>query len=243
MTVLINNVKYDVPGVSTTCVDEDPTRLTLDSHCYRRRVPATGETPLAFVAHTIHGVLPKPPSVTPGAGSANREYLVVKNWNRGAAGNPPRSASAHFVVGYDGHVVNPLDLALVASYSVGTVPRGSKVLADRVNGWTISLEMCQLADGRVYQATLDATAALFDWLAGHFGIPRVYPGDASAEWNTHELARQTLLDHRGVFGHRNCKPSNRGVGDPGPPIFNVLQVKGWAAWQIDRDELADDREG
>src|SRR3990167_327233 len=121
----------------TQCTPENPTQLTLNRKCYRVRDTGKGEGALASVAHTIHGNVSKPQILLPGAWPANREYLVVKNWNRGAANKvKPRYASSHLVVGYDGHIVSPLDLVVNASFSVSTVPKGSKKLADSVNGWT-----------------------------------------------------------------------------------------------------------
>lgn len=216
----------------TQCTPENPSQLTLNKKCYRVRDVGKGEGALAGVAHTIHGNVAVPQTLLPGAGPANREYLVVKNWNRGAVAKPkPRVASSHLVVGYDGHIVSPLDLVVNASYSVGTYPKGSTKLADSINGWTISVEMCQTDKDkgwRLYQATVDATAAILDWCATRFSWPKVFPGKPDGTWVSAKFPRAVLLSTRGLFGHCNVANADRGAGDPGKFVFNVLYKDyGW----------------
>lgn len=165
------------------------------------------------ILHTTKGTWPQ--HVAPGAGQPGRAQVVADFWR----GDPQHSA-AQLVVDLDGSVVCLCDLARVMAYH-----------AEGSNPWSVGIEMYQLSDGGIYDATLAATAVLVQALCGHLGIPEQMPdryqGEPLQRMETGAGAQRRNHggpDCVGVFGHRH-NTGNRGRGDPGDEIFARLDFE------------------
>lgn len=177
------------------------------------------------IVHTTKGAWPQ--RVVPGAGLGDRAKVVADFWR----GDPAHSA-AHLVVDLDGTVVCLADLARVEAYH-----------AERSNPWSVGIEMYQLSDGGLYEATLDATARLVVALCDHFGIPEQMPRGPyrNAPLRRMEMGSGSTRSQSGgpncvgVFGHRD-NTERRGRGDPGDEIFTRLSALGFEGWDYDAGE-------
>lgn len=168
-----------------------------------------------IILHTTKGIWPQ--TVIPGAGPPGHGESVARFWQ----GDPTHS-SAPIVVDCDGTVACLSDLARTAPYH-----------AEMSNDWSIGIEMYQLADGSLYEATLKATAQLVLGLAWLARVPLQVPAGpyrniplARMETRSGETRRQTGGPNLvGVFGHRD-NTERRGRGDPGDAIFDELELLG-----------------
>lgn len=170
-----------------------------------------------IIVHTTKGQWPQ--SVRPGAGLPGKAQVVADFWR----GDPAHSA-AHLVVDLNGVAACLCDLAETEAYH-----------AEGSNAWSIGIEMYQLEDGALYDATLEATATLVKFLCERFGIPFQMPRGpyrnrplSRMETVQPSTGKRTQLggpDCVGVFGHRD-NTSNRGAGDPGDEIWRRLAARG-----------------
>lgn len=167
------------------------------------------------VLHTTKGSWPQP--ILPGAGPGGSARVVAEFWR----GDLTHSA-AQIVIDADGTVACLCDLAYVAAYH-----------AEMSNDWSVGIELYQIAGGGVYQATLDAAAALVPALCDALGIPfQIHAGAYGGK----PLVRMERLDNTGrhqlggpdvvgVIGHRD-NTNNRGRGDPGDAVYAALIAAG-----------------
>jgi hypothetical protein len=170
-----------------------------------------------LILHTTKGLWPQP--VRPGAGQPGRARDVADFWVR-----DPIHSAAQLVVDVDGTVACLGDLVRCEAYH-----------AQASNPWSVGIEMYQLADGSIYEATLAATATLVAALCPLLGIPeqmpRGYNGAPLARMETMDGDRRRQLGGPtavGVLGHRS-NTSARGRGDPGDAIWQWLSVLGFEA--------------
>ena len=219
--------RVKLPGLSIIGPGDHPW-ARLDPHDYRLRPKNTWIRQI--IIHTTKGLWPQ--KTIPGAGPGGRARDVADYWS----GNSD-SGGAHLVVDDDGTVLCLCDLGLVEAYHATTS-----------NAWSIGIEMYQFADGRIREATLDATVRLVTALCDGtdswegFHIPLQVPEDYQGV-----IERMRLHggpDCVGVFGHRDqawkfpwqltaekrlAYPNgyaNRGRGDPGDEIFTRLTSAG-----------------
>jgi len=177
------------------------------------------------IVHTTKGIWPQP--IRPGAGPGGADKVVADFWR----GDPAHSA-AQLVVDTDGSVACLCDLATIGAWH-----------AEGSSPWSIGLEMYQLGDGGIYEATLDATARLAQALCVIAGIPEQMPRGPfrGAPLRRMEVgsgkARRNLggADCIGVFGH-NHNTGNRGRGDPGDAIWQRLAALGFEGLDYDGGE-------
>lgn len=160
-----------------------------------------------------------------------------RGWDRDYAARQSgddRAASAHIAIDADGSYGCYADLARVATYH-----------ASHMNGISIGIECYQEPDGTVYAATLEGCADVVDVLTRIFGIQRQFPLERAICKRFADIVpsnKYTYIPHgnrgrdfSGVLGHRNLT-RNRGIGDPGDPIFGVLKVRGYEAYSVDDGE-------
>lgn len=177
------------------------------------------------IVHTTKGVWPQ--RIAAGAGPGGSDRVVADFWH----GDPAHSA-AQLVVDTDGTVVCLCDLARVEAYH-----------AEASNPWSVGIEMYQLADGTLYDATLEATAALIQALCGAFGIPEQMPRGPyrNAPLRRMEMGSGSTRSQSGgpncvgVFGHRD-QTERRGRGDPGDEIWRRLAARGFEGHDYDSAE-------
>lgn len=204
--LLIADVVVDVPGVEV----ENPLTASwckLGPEDYRTR----RETWIRqIILHTTKGIWPQ--HVIPGAGPGGKDTDVANYWRLSDEGRK-RSSSAPIVVDTDGSAGCLADLVRVAAHH-----------ATVSNPWSIGIEMYQLADGGIYEATLATTVAICKVLCETLSIPFQISADAYAG-----APLQRMLtggpDCIGLFGHR-ANTADRGRGDPGDVIFRELEFAG-----------------
>ncbi len=230
--LVIDDRRVPVRGLESTSFLEEPAIGLTSQRDFRVR--QRDEWIRAIVLHTRMGA---PVVVRPGKGpNIGWDEVLGRRFSR-----DERSASAHIAVDADGSFACLADLKRVVAYHAG-----------HVNDISIGIEMYQATDGGVWESTLRSTVMICDVLTRVFGIQRQYPKE-------HGLCRrlaspavgltpQTRLayaaggargrDFCGVYGHRNVT-GNRGRGDPGDQIFDLLSQAGYEAYAIDRGDDLD----
>jgi hypothetical protein len=132
-----------------------------------------------------------------------------------------RAASAHFVVAFDGAVIQVADIADRTWHACGS------------NYFTLGIEHDQHLDGRYNQDTLDAGLLLLDVLTYLTGVQRWIPMSRGAPDISH-LARMSKgfegRDVRGVWFHAN-RPE-RDSGDPGPAVPLTYLAAGYEGFDV-----------
>lgn len=219
--LIIRGQKVELPGrVGRSFVDDDRLRLTSYRDFRPRR---EGEVVRAIVLHTRWGVEPR---VLPGVGPNHR-------WDELLAGRfsaDERSASCHVAIDADGSYGCFADLATTATYH-----------GNHLCGSTVGLELYQERDGTMWQSTLVAAADVCDLMTRAFGIQRQFPIEhdicprlaSGNPGRRHEFidGAGDGRDFVGLVGHRNIT-RNRGPGDPGAPIWQLLQARGYEAFEL-----------
>lgn len=224
--LLINGSAVEVPGVHVLNVRDDA-RLRLDgSDCRARRTTWVRQV----IVHSTGGKWPQP--IRPGSGPGGEGLRYADIWH-----TEPVHSGAHILVESNGNAACLADLAITAAYH-----------AEASNDWSVGIEMAQLPDGSLYQATIDATVAITRTICDTMSIPfqihdATYHGEPLLRMEaTDGTHRQQLggLDCVGVFGHRD-QTGQRGSGDPGDAIYTALVAGG--AEQLDYSTGTDLRIG
>jgi hypothetical protein len=213
--LIINDREVPVEGVQIITYRDDP-RLALrvgsPSGSNDGRTRAANAWVRLVVIHTTKGIPggtdQRPQDIRPGLGPATEAGArTARFWS-----TDPKSSGAHLVVDHDGVVTQLADLQLVAAYHAGHT---------LVNNDSIGIEMYQGAGAELYRGQLDVTAKVVDAITREFGIQRQVPDRYRGA-----LERFDLRDAVGVVGHRDVS-DNRGLGDPGDAVFEVLATRGY----------------
>lgn len=215
--MLINGVWNAVPGLAVTRPTSNggPPWNRLGPDDYRARKTRWIRQ---IIIHTTGGHWPQP--VLAGVGPGGHARQILEMWLGSDRGGGERiHSAAQIVVDYDGTVYCAADIATCTAYH-----------AEMSNDWSVGIEMCTHGDGSIYQATIEATAALVRWLCATLGIPEQ---TQRGPYLNRPLARMELQAPRrqlggpdcvGVFGHRD-NTSERGRGDPGDAIWVALGLE------------------
>lgn len=210
MAVVIAGQPEEIPGVHTVSWLEDPRLRLRKLEDFHPRPPAWIRQ---IVLHTTKGLPARagdlPQQVLPGLGApVDAGERCAQYWSHDG-----RQAGAHLVVDQDGTVACCVDLGTEAAYHAGVV-----------NNLSIGVELYQGAHGELYEGQLQATLALVDWLTRRFGIQRQIPHRYTG--GPIRRLEEGGANCVGVFGHRDVT-ANRGPGDPGSAIFDVLGEAGY----------------
>lgn len=230
MGLLINGVLRKVPGLTIIppASHGGPSWAQLGIDDYK---PRSTTWVRQVLVHTTKGIYPQ--HEIPGTGPGGAAKTVADFWA------DPAHSAAQIVVDTDGSIVCLCDL--------GTM---SALHAEASNPWSNGIEMYQLSDGGIYQATLEATVRLIIALtlsgapvSGLFPIPAQLP---RLPYRNRPLARMETgtgstrkqlggPDLCGVFGHRD-NTERRGQGDPGDLIYHRLGAMGFEQLNFDAGE-------
>lgn len=179
------------------------------------------------IIHTTRGIPGggnnTPQSVNPGSGpDLGKEFDVNNYWTTSDA-----QSGAHLIIDTDGSIGCIADLQTEKMYHAGD--RG-------VNRTSIGIEIYQMGDGSIYESSLIACVKLCNALAELFGIQKqihwpykkgpVFRLDAGGS------------DCVGFFGHRDVS-NNRGAGDPGDIIMEMLMADGYEFFDFSESEDID----
>lgn len=218
MGVIIRGAEIEVPGLLVQNFKDEP-KFGLKPNDGRKR-PNTWVR--GIVLHTTKGIPggkdKRPQKIKTGNGpNHERDEKVAMMWSLDA-----RNAGAHLVVDSDSSWVNTCDLQDFAAYHAGNV-----------NNVTIGIEIYQEGDAGLYEEQLASVVSMCDFLTRTFSIQR------QVHWPYHKHAiKRGLrrgLDMVGCYGHRDCS-NNRGPGDPGDTILQMLCDAGYESFDFAEDE-------
>jgi len=175
-----------------------------------RSVP--GRIVSSVVLHTTQGIWrpeAAPGDVGPGGRGAENN---ARYWRR-----EKRSAGAVLLIDSDGSVVQTHYLIPVVAWH-----------AREASMRSIGVEFVQESTGRVYACQWRTCAEIVRAvIASNHAQVRIQNPDGSIQvrtnYDTHEaLRRKVTPDTRGIFGHRDVRPEDRGRGDPGDFVMNGI---------------------
>lgn len=233
MSVVIDGIKIEIPGLTTrswldTTDPLAPPANVKDSLKNDRKISG-------IVIHTTRGLrdgsIKLNPDGTPFVSTDEKAGMAyARYWSRKDA----QAASAALIVCHNGTVLCISDLRDEVTWH-----------ATGANNFTIGIEMCQYLNGTLTKATYDSTVKLVNFLTAHFGIQRQIPTTVK---NNKKVPASGIIprlnqdnsgpagrDFYGVFGHRNIT-RNRGPGDPGNVIFELLLEHGYEGFDLSKDE-------
>lgn len=177
-----------------------------------------------IILHTTLGIPGgkdhRPQVILPGLGpSTDTELNIAHFWStNGAAGG------AHLIVDFDGSVSCLADLQTEVTYH-----------ATSVNSVSIGIEIAQRqVDAALYEEQLVCVVQLVDWLTKRFRIQRQIPSRYTYGSPIGRLVAGGR-DIIGVAGHRD-QTTNRGPGDPGDRIFELLRDAGYEPFDFSAGE-------
>lgn len=212
--LIIDGKEVDVPGVKIRNFKDEP-KLAL-----RVGQPAANDggvrtLPISLVIlHTTKGIPDasdkRPQVIKPGFGpNTQAEDRTADFWS-----SDPTASGAHIVVDHDGSAACLADLKTVCAYHAGQY---------EVNQRSIGIEIYQGNSAEMYEGQLDNVRKIVDTLTVYFGIQRQIP-DRYPNNTPIPRLKKGGRDIIGVFGHRDVS-DQRGFGDPGDVIMNVLAKK------------------
>lgn len=220
MTVILNQTKFDVPGLKTVSWrDQEAATIGLKevTHKSPRSTWVRG-----IVCHTIHGVLG---NLLPGLGpkttvaEAQARYQV----------NTDRQVSWDFTCDMNGDWLVQNDPLLHYTWQ-----------ATSVNGYTCGFEMVQHPNGDLYEDQVAKAVLFVDFLTAKLGIQRQIPWDMKNDCPPKGLIGRIAgpgagKDVVGVYCHYH-QTSSRGPGDPGPWLQKALKDAGYETYAFDGDD-------
>lgn len=231
MPLVIDGRQVPVPGLQSCNFTEDARyALKLGTGWRPRRTRWVRSIGI----HTRLGLSVKPILSPKNPKGRSWDEVFARRMNADGA----RYAGAHIAVDDDGSFACIADCARAAAYHAG-----------HMNEVSVGIEMYQDTDGSVTSATLEATVILCDVLTRELGIQRqtvletghlarlasTVPGTSAASRAGWMKGGRAGADFVGVWGHRNAT-RNRGMGDPGSPIFGLLASAGYEVYRVERDQ-------
>lgn len=214
--ILLDGILHDVPGLRIVppASHGGPAWNYLDPGDYHAR-PGR---PHLLLDHTTGGLWPQ--RIFPGVGLPGHAEQIAKMWSGQDRGGGDRIHSgAPFLVDFDGTIYCLQDSLRCAAYH-----------AELANDVSIGIEHCTTPDGSIYQATLDASAALHLALCDLLSIPHQVHAAAyrNQPLSRCETGRKTAAhdgrvqsrcaDLYGILQHRD-QTSERGRGDAGDALI------------------------
>jgi len=218
MGLIIRGQELEVPGITIqNFLDEPKFKLKPTDGKPRPNTWVRG-----VVIHTTRGIPGgkdrRPQVIKPGLGpNHERDEKVALMWSL-----DDRRAGAHLIVDSDASWVQTADLQDFAAYHAGNV-----------NTVTIGIEIYQQGDAVLYEGQLESVVKMVDFLTKTFSIQRQFHWP----YKKHAIKRglRRGIDMVGVYGHRDCS-NNRGPGDPGDAIMEMLGDAGYEAFDFEEDE-------
>jgi hypothetical protein len=175
-----------------------------------------------IVLHTTRGIPGgkdrRPQVIKPGLGpNHKRDEKVALMWSL-----DKRKAGAHLITDSDASWVQTADLQDFAAYHAGNV-----------NTVTIGIEIYQQGDAVLYEGQLENVVQMVDLLTRIFSIQR----QLHWPYKGHAIKRglNRGLDMVGTYGHRDVS-NNRGPGDPGDAIMEMLIDAGYESFDFEENE-------
>ena len=168
----------------------------------------------SFVLHNTQGVWPQ--TIIEGAAPRGmRAENVLSMWRR-----DKRTASTPLVIDTDGSTVQAHYLVPVVAFHAKTA-----------NARSIGAELVMETPGKLYTASMETAARIIHGLiqSGHPQFKILNPPGMGQELPWLEIRTNyptngkkppmVPVQQRGVFGHRDVRPMDRGRGDPGDAVM------------------------
>jgi hypothetical protein len=216
--VLIRQHEIEVPGL-TVLNPFDEIIYALADEDYRDR-PNTWVR--GIVLHTTKGIPGgrdrRKQNIRQGIGpNTRRDERLAKMWSL-----DDRKAGAHLIADHDASWVCTCDLQEHSAFHAGNV-----------NNVTIGIEIYQGNDAELYETQLLSVVHMVDFLTRTFSIQR----QIHWPYKRHAIKRglRRGIDMVGIYGHRDCS-NNRGRGDPGDAIFEILNDHGYESFDYEENE-------
>jgi hypothetical protein len=227
MPIVINGQRIVIPDVESGCYLDNPKYTFTDKKDFGIRASKVQ----SICIHTRMGIWPQ--TFTDVGKDRDWDEIGVKN-----ASNDDRIASWHISVDADGSYVSHLDAVKHKAYHCG-----------QCNDTSIGIELYQDSLGGISLPTLATGVKLVDTLTRQLGIQRQYAtermisprfargtkGKDAAADRAYLPGGKSGADFVGVFGHRNAT-TNRGKGDPGDKIFEMLAAAGYEGFEVDKNQ-------
>ncbi len=160
--------------------------------------------------------------IKPGLGpNTSAEDKTALYWS-----TDPTPSGAHIVVDHDGSAACLADLKTTCAYHAGQF---------EVNLRSIGIEMFQGSNAELYEGQLDAVRKIVDVITAIFGIQRQIPDRYRINTPIPRLQKSGGKDLFGVVGHRDIS-DQRGKGDPGDAIMDVLASHGYERFDFFADQ-------
>lgn len=198
----------------------DDVRLKLGKEDAKKRTSSIRQIILHSTRGIPGGQIKIPQYIKPGGGGdLGREFITSQYWLK-----DPKSSAAPLIIDADGSIGCICDLLEYATYHAAQKD---------VNASSIGIEMYQLSDGGIYQATLDSCVKLVNALTEIFWIQR----QVHLPYKKGPIKRLSSggRDCVGVFGHRDVS-GNRGLGDPGDIIMEMLVQAGYEKFDFSKNQ-------
>lgn len=219
---VVNGQEIEVPGIAVRNFKDDPkialrVGRTDGSNDGKRRTTTVS----MVVIHTTKGIPggkdKRPQVILPGVGPDTKaEDRTASYWS-----TDPTPSGAHIVIDHDCSVGCLADLMTVCAYHAGN---------SEVNNRSIGIEVYQGAKAEMYEEQLLTLVRVVDFITAHFGIQRQIPG-LYKNRPVPRLDDGGGRDFYGVVGHRDVS-DQRGEGDPGNPIMDLLEKKGYERFDL-----------
>jgi hypothetical protein len=223
MPLVIQGQKVSVPGLESSSFVDDPT-LGLGREDQK---PRTTPWVRNITLHTRMGIAPQRIM----ARGEDRRWDEAFGRRMRAT---DRRAGAHVAIDADGSFACHADLVKTEAFH-----------AAHADDAAVGIEIYQDAEGRVWRASLRACVAIVDVITRELGIQRQIPEERGICMRFARDVRSDRLDYVpggrsgrdfvGVFGHRNAT-RNRGPGDPGDEIFDMLAEAGYERFTVDAED-------
>lgn len=224
MSLVFDGVRVDIPDIDSACFLDNPRFGFTDKRDFKVRK----DTPTSICLHTRMGVWPQ--KVVKQVKNRRWDEVGVRRGN-----SDDRTASWHISIDADGSFVCHLDLITTEAYH-----------ASQTNPYSIGIEMYQTLDGTITEATLNTAVKICDVIVDYLGLKKQFPTSdkicqafARPDGKWHKYRKRAYMrggksgkGFSGVFGHRNAT-RNRGKGDPGDVIFEMLESAGYKPVDVD----------
>lgn len=226
MSVVLNDVKMEVPGVKTlSWLDGNPKIKRVTDKNPRKRQTRV------IVCHTHHGV---PGDLVSGVGPNTTIDEKLAQYQV----STDRYVSWDYTIDANGDVTWQSDPIKEYTFQAGDI-----------NDISLGFELVQVvtktnANGdpiraNLFEEQINKAVLMLDFLTAKMGIQR------QILWNKKEnkpvlkplkrLSEQNCQDFVGILGHRNLT-DNRGPGDPGDFIFEALKAAGYELFDVSAEE-------
>lgn len=217
--LIVNNVPLVTPFKSVNWRDNPALRPANEDYGWRaKRADGSVRQFEMVTLHSTSGIWPQ--EIRTGLGpSTQRPINIVSSWRRDG-----RQAAAHLIVDFDGTVYQTADLLLEVTWH-----------AQGMNRRSVGIECVQdPTGGGMYVGQLEREADVCDWLAtlpiNISLVQRQIPDGFHGAEPRFNIPNTDNTDWYGFVGHR-VRPE-RGRGDPGDEIFEILADRGYEKFNI-----------